>query len=353
MERRVLSSAWPILATTLLLVAMAVALWRWAMRRQRRQVMASHIAARIAADVLAHGTVSTSPAWRGVSALNLPRDPWAPGSLGTAGGTAGLPAGGLSAEGRQARGVAGKAGAAIDRWLPDWLRCVVAPRQLGLAAGGAVASVSMTAGIVGLPAAGGLLVVLVASGVFVVWLRLQRFRRRLTVQLPGFIDVMVRLIRIGNSPQAAFQQSIAALKAPLRSPMETAGALLRAGVELDQALLQAALPTRVDALRLLAAILGLGVRYGGRSDVLLERAAGYMRDSEQAEQELVAMSAETRLSAWILGLLPLGVGAAILMTNGDYFVRMWLDGTGRIMIFSAFGLQALGVLLLYRLARLR
>ena len=65
------------------------------------------------------------------------------------------------------------------------------------------------------------------------------------------------------------------------------------------------------------------------------------------------MSAETRLSAWILGLLPVGVGAAIMVTNADYVVRMWLDASGRLMLFGALGLQTLGVLLLYRLARLR
>jgi tight adherence protein B len=42
-----------------------------------------------------------------------------------------------------------------------------------------------------------------------------------------------------------------------------------------------------------------------------------------------------------------------MMTNSDYIVRMWLDATGRLMLFGAFGLQSLGALMLYRLARLR
>jgi tight adherence protein B len=39
--------------------------------------------------------------------------------------------------------------------------------------------------------------------------------------------------------------------------------------------------------------------------------------------------------------------------NPDYIVSMWLDDTGRLMLFGALGLQSLGALLLYRLARLR
>jgi tight adherence protein B len=127
---------------------------------------------------------------------------------------------------------------------------------------------------------------------------------------------------------------------------------VRVGVELDRALHQIAANVRVEEMFLLASILGLGVRYGGRADLLLERVGNFMRDREQADQELTAMSAETRLSAWILGLLPLGVGAFLIMTNPGYFMGMWNDGTGRILIFSAAGLQLTGAALLYRLAKL-
>ncbi|MNY19003.1 hypothetical protein D3C86_1524150 [compost metagenome] len=94
------------------------------------------------------------------------------------------------------------------------------------------------------------------------------------------------------------------------------------------------------------------MRYGGRADLLLERVSNFMRDREQAEHELVAMSSETRLSAWILGLLPVGVGTLMIMNNPSYFLGMWNDGTGRMLVFTGVGLQALGGLLLYRLARI-
>jgi tight adherence protein B len=102
---------------------------------------------------------------------------------------------------------------------------------------------------------------------------------------------------------------------------------------------------------LLASILGLGVRYGGRADLLLERVGNFMRDREQAEHELVAISAETRLSAWILGLLPVCVGAMIITLNPAYFLRMWQDTTGQYLVFGAVALQMVGAFLLYRLAR--
>jgi tight adherence protein B len=201
-------------------------------------------------------------------------------------------------------------------------------------------------------AALGVLFLLGLAATFAVWLRLQKFRRKLVTQLPAYIDAMVRLITIGNSTQAAFQLAIATTQAPLRGHLERSAALVRAGMDLDRALHQTATNVRVEEMYLLASILGLGVRYGGRADLLLERVGNFMRDREQAEQELIAMSAETRLSAWILGLLPVGVCVFLILTNPGYFMSMWNDGTGRILVISALSLQLLGAGLLYRLAKL-
>ena len=77
-----------------------------------------------------------------------------------------------------------------------------------------------------------------------------------------------------------------------------------------------------------------------------------MRDREQAEQDLSAMTAETRMSAWVLSLLPVAVCGLIISFNAGYFLRMWEDPSGRNIIWMAAGLQVFGVILLYRMAKL-
>jgi tight adherence protein B len=64
------------------------------------------------------------------------------------------------------------------------------------------------------------------------------------------------------------------------------------------------------------------------------------------------MSAETRLSAWILALLPVGIGGFLMLTNPRYFGAMWFDASGRQLVYLAFGLQIVGAYVLYRLTRL-
>ncbi|MNE78604.1 hypothetical protein D3C80_1750270 [compost metagenome] len=127
--------------------------------------------------------------------------------------------------------------------------------------------------------------------------------------------------------------------------------LQRAGKELDQAVLQVGRAYKVDELVLVASVLRLSVRYGGRADMVMERTAAFMRDREAAQRELLALSAETRLSAWILGLLPLVVAGGLFMLNAGYIMLMWKDPAGKTMLLAALGLEAAGVLMLYRLAK--
>jgi tight adherence protein B len=215
------------------------------------------------------------------------------------------------------------------------LLCVLAAAYGGPAAGGA-----------GLAVSGFALYVLIS------WRSRER-RQRIVRQLPSFLDGIVRLVVLGNSVPAAFQAALQTTEAPLRECLDHVSRMLRGGVEIDRALQSVGQLYRVSEFELVGAVLRLSVKYGGRADTMLDRMAAFMRDLEQAERELVAMSAETRMSAWVLALLPIGIGGFLVVSNPHYFAAMWNDGTGRELAYLAFALQVLGVFLLYRLARLR
>ncbi len=201
-------------------------------------------------------------------------------------------------------------------------------------------------------AAGVMLVLAVLAMRVGLWNRAVHQQRRIVRQLPSFLDGVVRLITIGSSLPAAFQAAAPQSDLPLRHCLERASRMMRAGVEIDKALFQLAELYQVQEFMLVAAVVRLSVKYGGRADLVLERMAMFMRDREMAERELVALSAETRLSAWILALLPIAIGSFIIFTNPSYFLGMWNDPTGRHLLYGAAFLQVLGVFMLFRLAKL-
>jgi len=194
-------------------------------------------------------------------------------------------------------------------------------------------------------------VMLLVAIYFYIWLRADRRRGRMFDQLPEMLDTMVRLITIGNSMAAAFQAASANTSEPLREVVEKAAHLSRSTQELDAALANVARQYGFEELRLLAAVVRVAQKYGGRSDVVLERIAAFMRDVAQARGELVAASAEIRLSAWVLALMPLGIACYIMLTNNAMFMDMWDDPLGFKMLMAALGLQVAGSYWLYRMTK--
>jgi tight adherence protein B len=174
------------------------------------------------------------------------------------------------------------------------------------------------------------LLLLAVFAYFLLWLKADKRQRRMISQLPAFLDNIVRLLTIGNSMGAAFQTAAAAADEPLREVVETAAGLSRSK-ELDAALAH--------------------VRFGGRSDQVLERMAAFMRDVAQARNELTASSAEVRLSAWILALLPVGIAGFIIVANNNLFMGLWQDPQGFRMLLTAVCLQIGGCYWLYRMAK--
>lgn len=197
------------------------------------------------------------------------------------------------------------------------------------------------------------LLIYVLGAAFYFWKRLDNKRQKMLEQLPGFLDNMVRLITIGTSTHAAFQMSVSSAPVPLRAALQQASSSLSVSSNLGYALDQLERVWRLPEFGLLAAVFRMTTKYGGRTDLVLERVSSYIRDKHAAERELHAMSAEVRLSAWVLSLLPIVVGALIMVINDGYFLRMWNDASGRQMIMLAAGLELAGVALLYRLAKLR
>lgn len=239
-------------------------------------------------------------------------------------------------------------------WGSLLLRAGVQPsnRLYGVLAGLPLLLCLVAGVLLGPVAAGSVLVLGLAFGFFRLWLKASKRHRKAVEQLPDFLDAVVRMMIVGNSLTAAFQKAPERIDSPLREMVEHANRAQRAGQQLDAALRQAARLYGLHELHLVAAVVSVALRFGGRSDQMLQRMAGFMRDLTQARRELIALSAEVRLSAWVLGLLPLALAGFIMLFNNDLLIGMWHDPVGRKMLAGAVLLQIGGSYWLYRLARL-
>lgn len=185
------------------------------------------------------------------------------------------------------------------------------------------------------------------------WLRrrVEKQQQKLVAQLPDFLDGMIRMTSIGNSLPMAFQSISKSVAMPLRSVLDRTLSSMHAGADLDQALAMASRPYKLEELSLLHAVFGIGMRVGGRADHILQRMSDFMRDHAHARAELKAITSETRMSAWVLALLPVAVSTFMTLVDPTFFKPMFSEPLGHTFLLIALGLELAGGLLLYRLAR--
>ncbi|MCD9087416.1 type II secretion system F family protein [Stenotrophomonas sp. SY1] len=185
------------------------------------------------------------------------------------------------------------------------------------------------------------------------WLhrRIEKTQQRLISQMPDFLENMVRMAGIGNSLSMAFQSATQNVDPPLRPILDNALSYTRAGMDLDRALQHAAQAYRLRPLEMLAVILGTSIRIGGRSDQILQRMSDFMRDLEEVQRELQATTSETRMSAWVLGSLPVLAALFMALLSPDFFQPMLHDPLGRKIMLIAILLEGVGAFALYRLAK--
>ncbi|MDD3676609.1 type II secretion system F family protein [Thauera propionica] len=242
----------------------------------------------------------------------------------------------------------------IARWLEPLLeQAGYEPNEKHgwIAAGLAVLCALMGFAAFGLP--GVLLSSLLFVGSCFAWLlfKANRRRQRLLEQLPLFLDAMIRAIRAGNSLEQSVETAVRDSSEPLRSVFEGVMRQVRLGMHLDQALAEVARLYRLQELELLQTAVSVNLRYGGSIREILESVIRALRQAEAARREFQAMTGETRLSAWIMALLPVTLALYIMAMNPDYFMQMWNSEGGRRALYFGAGMQVAGAFVIWRMLK--
>ncbi|MBH3427521.1 type II secretion system F family protein [Pseudomonas alkylphenolica] len=209
--------------------------------------------------------------------------------------------------------------------------------------------------LVGLALHGWLAALLLLAGpllfrVYLGW-RYHRRLQRMIEQLPVLLDHSVRSLKAGRTLGDAVLGAIDASREPLHGAMQRVRRNVQMGIALDDAMQELAELYDQDELRLFALGLRINHRYGGNASELLENLIKLIREREQGARQLRAMTGETRVTAMVLALLPVGVAGYFLLSNPTYLLSMWHDSHGQLLLLGAFAMQALGCLALWRMLR--
>ncbi|QTD34110.1 type II secretion system F family protein [Pseudomonas fluorescens] len=200
----------------------------------------------------------------------------------------------------------------------------------------------------------GLLVLILAPPLilrlYIAWLYRRRLNRMIE-QLPQLLDHTVRSLKSGRTLTDAVMGGIETSEDPLKTAMGRVQRNVQLGVNLPDAVSDFAELYEQDELRMFALGLKVNHRYGGNASELLENLIKLIRERDQGARQLRALTGETRMTAWVLGSLPVILVSYFMLTNPGYMLGMWNDPGGRTMLIVAVVLQVSGCLALWRMLR--
>lgn len=199
-----------------------------------------------------------------------------------------------------------------------------------------------------------IIVALCASAPYYLLRRARRQRLiKIEQQLPEASDFIARALRSGHSFTNVLQMVGSELPEPLCGEFRTAHEEINYGVPLNEALHNLAERIPLTDLRYLVIAVLIQRESGGNLAEILHNISHIIRERLKLIAQVRVLSAEGRMSAWILGLLPFVVIVLMSMVSRDYISLLWTDPTGIKMLWFGAGMILFGVLWLRRVIHIR
>lgn len=180
-----------------------------------------------------------------------------------------------------------------------------------------------------------------------------RRQRAFADQLPDVLQVIGGALRAGHAFSTAVEGAVVEVDEPAAGELRRASVEARLGRPMDEALLGVA--DRMESVDLTWVVGALTVQReaGGNLAEVLGNVAATLRARASVRRQVQALSAEGRLSANIISVIPFLMFVVLTILSPDYMSILFERPTGRVLILVGLALLAIGIVWLRRVVRPR
>lgn len=200
-----------------------------------------------------------------------------------------------------------------------------------------------------------LAVAVVAACLPFLYLRNKRSKRiaRIEEQLPDAVDVIIRALRAGHPFIEAVRLVSSEMASPVKDEFSTTFHEINYGGDVRAALL--GLLQRVPSILVMALITAVLVQRetGGNLAEVLEKIAAVIRGRFRFQRRVRTLSAEGRISAWVLTMTPFVLFLLISLVNPDYMPMLTESPRGGDLIVMAAVMIVVGVFWINRILNIK
>lgn len=179
-----------------------------------------------------------------------------------------------------------------------------------------------------------------------------RRRSRFEGQLPDVLNMISGSLRAGWGIQQAIGLVVQEAAAPSSTEFARVDTEVRLGLPLERAL--QSMSARMNSADFRAAVGAITIQreVGGNLAEVLDIVAATIRDRDALRRHIKALTAEGRLSAYILIALPFVILAVMVVVSPDFLSLLYTTGVGLVLLLVAVVLLVVGSFWLYRVTRI-
>jgi tight adherence protein B len=172
-------------------------------------------------------------------------------------------------------------------------------------------------------------------------------------QLPDTITLLSNSLRAGSS----FLQSIELVSREGRPPMsDEMGRVVREvnlGLGMEEALQNLVRRIKSDDLDLMVTAIGIQQQVGGNLAEILDTIAFTIRERVRIKGEISTLTAQGRVSGYLVAFLPIGLGAVLNVINPAFMQPLFTQTIGRILIGVGVVMMVIGFLAIRKITDIK
>ncbi|MDE0805156.1 MAG: type II secretion system F family protein [Acidimicrobiales bacterium] len=207
---------------------------------------------------------------------------------------------------------------------------------------------------------GGLLLGGVIGGIFILILAFaippgivvalaHKRRAAFQTQLPDLLALLASTLRSGYSLMQGVEAAAQEVIEPTRRELQRVVTEARLGMPLEEALHNVSMRMNSRDFEWTVMAIAIQREVGGNLAELLDTVADTMRARDRLRRDINSLTAEGRVSAIVLGILPVAIGFMIYALNPEYIEGLFDETVGWIMVIGAGGLMLGGFVWMYKI----
>lgn len=176
-----------------------------------------------------------------------------------------------------------------------------------------------------------------------------RRRRQFGDQLAETLQLLIGSLRAGNGLSQALDTVARESESPTSDEFRRLVVEVRLGRDLSGSMQAMADRMRSHDLQWVVQAIDINREIGGNLAEVLDTITGTIRDRTRLRRQVSALTAEGRMSALVVVVLPFGLAGVMAVSNPSYLRVLFTTTTGILLIATAAGLLVAGGLWLRKL----